>query len=415
MTAPNANAITFGGTSLHERLTVALPALTTAVIDRLVDRLPIYNRLPAEELDGDVRTIVEQTIRGFSELLRDGRLPGPSELTEVRESAAKRAEEGLPIEAVIAAYYCGTQCCLDIMEPAAGPEDMASVFAAHRLLFDYLALVSSVVAAGYLDERRSSFGDEHDARQSLLSALLDGQPADEVADWAGIKLPACYLVLGMTVGAHPDEDRQDVDRSVAARRKLRRLRSELNRLTREPALTALSIDGGLALVPYHVPPADLSAADWTWLDALVARLSRAAGADIVAAVAPTEPKEVAAAARLAGELREVADVFDKPPGVYRLSDLLLEYQLTRPSPARDQLAALLAPAAAKPELLLTLRTFLTTGLNRRQTATRLLVHPNTVDYRLRKIATLSGLDFTRQEDLLTVRAALSAFDATARR
>ncbi|WP_425555937.1 PucR family transcriptional regulator [Kitasatospora nipponensis] len=98
------------------------------------------------------------------------------------------------------------------------------------------------------------------------------------------------------------------------------------------------------------------------------------------------------------------------PGLYLLDDVLLEYQLSRPSPARDRLAALLAPLARRPELLDTLRTFLACGLDRRQAAARLQVHPNTVDYRLRRATELTGLDAARGADQLTLRAALAARD-----
>ncbi|MFE3556173.1 PucR family transcriptional regulator [Streptomyces sp. NPDC059193] len=116
-------------------------------------------------------------------------------------------------------------------------------------------------------------------------------------------------------------------------------------------------------------------------------------------------------ARLAGEVRKVAQASGRPPGLYRLADVLLEYQLTRPGPALTQLSSLLAPLAGKPELLETLRAYLSGGMDRRSTAERLSVHPNTLDYRLRRITALTGLDATRPADLARVHAALTAYDA----
>ena len=63
------------------------------------------------------------------------------------------------------------------------------------------------------------------------------------------------------------------------------------------------------------------------------------------------------------------------------------------------------------ELLTTLRAHLDGGLNRRHTARTLHLHPNTVDYRLRRIARLTGLDPTRPADLLRITAAVAARDA----
>jgi hypothetical protein len=403
------NRIVYGGMPLHLRLSSQLPELTAFVIKRLVGGLDVYNRLPAEELSGDVARIIEQAIRMFLKVLRTGTLPEATDLVIVRESAARRAEEGLPIDAVIGAYHLGAQACFEFVEPEVKPDELQSVFEAHRLLFNYLRLTTGAVAAGYLSERQSMFGDEHGARQTLLATLLDGgQPADI----PGTRLPESYFVISLSVGKHPDETIAGVDPGVAARRKLRRLRTELDRRSRAPVLSMLSVDGGLALIPHHTSPALVSKEDWAWLDMLATALSKVAGAPVVAGVVAAEPTGVPVAARLAAELRDVALIYAKPAGVYRLADLLLEYQLTRPSPARDHLASLLAPVADKPDLLPTLRVFLDSGLNRRQTATQLRVHPNTVDYRLRKIAGLTGLQVARHEDLLSIRAALSALDAT---
>ncbi|WP_312880414.1 PucR family transcriptional regulator [Actinokineospora xionganensis] len=403
------NRIVFGGMPLHLRLSSQLPELTAFVIKRLVDGLDVYNQLPAEELSGDIARIIEQAVRTFLEVLRTGTLPEPVDLAIVRESAARRAEEGLPIDAVIGAYHVGAQACFDFVEPEVQPDDLRSVLEAHRLLSDFLRLTTGAVAAGYLSERQSMFGDEHGARQTLLATLLAG---GQSADIPGARLAESYFVISLSIGKHPDETVAGVDPGIAGRRKLRRLRTELDRRSREPVLSMLSTDGGLVLIPHHLPSASVSKEDWASLDVLATALSKVAGAPVVAGAVAAEPAGVPAAARLAGELRDVALIYAKPVGVYRLADLLLEYQLTRPSPARDHLASLLAPVADRPDLLPTLRVFLDSGLNRRQTATTLRVHPNTVDYRLRKIATLTGLQVARHEDLLSIRAALSALDAT---
>ncbi|MEV1023119.1 helix-turn-helix domain-containing protein [Streptomyces sp. NPDC050264] len=39
------------------------------------------------------------------------------------------------------------------------------------------------------------------------------------------------------------------------------------------------------------------------------------------------------------------------------------------------------------------------------------MHPNTIDYRLRRAAEIAGLDVTTGPDALRVRAAISALDA----
>jgi len=80
------------------------------------------------------------------------------------------------------------------------------------------------------------------------------------------------------------------------------------------------------------------------------------------------------------------------PRLYVLRDVLLDYQLTRPSDAQPHLAALLAPLERFPDLLRTLEAYLAQDLDRRRTAASLHVHPNTLDYRLKRIVELTGLE-----------------------
>ncbi|MFF9721726.1 PucR family transcriptional regulator [Streptomyces gardneri] len=400
-----------GGIPVHKRLLDAAPNLAPAVMARLVEQLPSYGALPSEQLRGETTQAVNRGIRTFIEVLRTGEPPEEAELATIRESSARRADEGIPLEAVVGAYHFGAEACVAQVLSAAEPEDLRDVLLVQRQLLGYLRLVSCAVAAGYVQERQAALGDEQVARQSLLSRLLEGGDPRAAADRAGIRLPPRYLVLSIAMGPHPDELRPEVNHAVAGRRKLRRLRNELQRRTPGVPLSVLSGDGGLALVPDETPAADLGRADRDRLTRLVEELSRMCGAELLVAAAAAAPDGVADAARLVGEVRQVAKASGRGPGLYLLDDVLLEYQLSRPSPASKALAALLGPLAERPELLDTLRTFLACGIDRRQAAARLQVHPNTVDYRLRSATKLTGLDAARGADQLTLRAALAAHDA----
>ncbi|MGW5867513.1 PucR family transcriptional regulator [Streptomyces sp. NPDC055239] len=400
-----------GSGSVDRFLIADVPRLAATVTRRIAHDLPVYRRLPAEELHGDVRAIVDMTIRAFAEVLRAERMPPPEFLETVRRSAARRAEERLPVDAVVSAYHYGARICVEELTSTVEPYDLIE---AHRLLLDCLREITAAVTSGYVEESQSLIGERDAARHTVLSALLDGGGARLDAAHLGIRLPPCYLVLAFTIGRHPDEDRADVDATVASRRKIRRLRTELDRALGHPVLCRLSADEGLALIPSDTAPDQASATDRTRLERLAASLITVSGVPLTAGVAASTPAEVPQAVRLATELRDTATGTGRPPGVYPLTALLLDYQLTRASPARAHLAALLSPLTEGPDLPTTLRTYFASNLDRRETATRLHVHPNTVDYRLRRIATLTGLDLAAHTDLLTLRAALTAYDAVGR-
>lgn len=394
-----------GGQPVHELLLANIRSLVDTMLDRLVAEIPLYRQLPREELDGDIRRITDQTLRTFIASIRDRSIPSDAALEPMRESAIRRAEEGVPLEALLAAYHLGAGVCTDFVAARFRPDELADSIELSRLLLDYLQRVTAAVSASYFEERQTMVGDEQASRQSLLATLLDGGPAYDVARQSGIRLPERYLVLGFNFRAPSDQTEPGVDTDIVTRRRLRRLRTELDRHPGGPVMSTLSADGGLALLPAAGSDAEL--------ESVRAAMTRAGGTEVTVTVTSSEPAGVPAAAVLVRELLEVVRSFRLPPGVYTLDDLTLEYQLTRPSPARDRLAALLDPLADKPDLVETLRCYLDCGRNRRDAAGRLHVHPNTVDYRLRQIGRLTGLDSSRPDHLPRLLAALAAWDAAA--
>src|ERR1044071_4053871 len=98
-----------GGRPLAARLAAEMPSFVRQVIASLVDRVPSYAQLPAEELDGDIYRVTEHTLRAFAAVLATGELPSADDLRFLRESAARRAEEGVPIDVVLTAYHVGIQ------------------------------------------------------------------------------------------------------------------------------------------------------------------------------------------------------------------------------------------------------------------------------------------------------------------
>src|SRR5690242_19329296 len=261
----------------------------------------------ALDFDGDVSPTVQRALKTFCRVLITRDQPSEEDLGWVREAAARRAESGLPIESVLSAYHVGAAICADALQREAEPGDLEALLTIQRLLLGFLQRMTSAVAAGYFEQRRTMFGDEHNARQALLIALLDGHPAEPVAQRAGIRLPAWYVVLHLWSPA-------------VGKRRLRRLRVELEHACTEPVLSMLSDDGGIVLLP-------VSTVDWKRITQLVQRLQSAGGVDLIAGAAETEPAGVTAAAALAREVVDVARAVGRPPGLYRLDDLLVEYQL----------------------------------------------------------------------------------------
>src|SRR5207248_3272433 len=162
--------------------------------------------------------------------------------------AARRAEERVPLDAVLTAYHVGARIGWQALVDNATEDETDAVIAAGGRVLSYTQQVVAEVAAAYLEEQQTIYGEERDARRALASLARLPQLADSVAVAAG----ATVLAGGaMATGA------TDITRAAA------------------------------------------QAQD-------VVRLARALA---------------------------------RPPGGYQLRDVLLEYQLTRPSDAQGVLAA----------------------------------------------------------------------------
>ncbi|MGW0802323.1 PucR family transcriptional regulator [Nonomuraea sp. NPDC002799] len=392
-------ALTLAGCPVHTLLDRQAAKLARRLVRGFAEQIPLYRRLPKEELDGEITEITEHNLRLIARIFRDRRPPGRAELAPLRASAARRAQEGVPLEALLAAYHLGARMVGEQLFAAAGPADFDDVVEANRIILGYMEAVTAAVCTAYLEERESMLSQEQHTMHATVTALLGG----DRAALAGVRLAPRYLILALAAGRHPDEESDEPGGSIAGRRKLHRIRSALQRHAAEPVLSALDTTGGLVLVP--LPGEEPG---WCAVGEMAAAAEKAAGVPVWAAAELAGLAGVPAAAKLAEEVLEVVRIFEQPPGAYRLADVLLEYQLTRSSEATAVLAGLLDPLLDNPDLLRTLTAYLETGLDRRRTAELLHVHPNTVDYRLRRAAGLTGLDPMDPAHLQRIGAALAA-------
>jgi hypothetical protein len=393
-------------TGLYARVEREVPRLARRMIDTFVAEIPLYGLLPREQLEGEILAITDANLRLFFTTLRESRRLSGDELAEVRTSAARRAEERVPLDAVLSAYHVGGRIgWLALVDAATEGETGALVAAGERVLA-YVQQVSAAVAAAYLEEQQTIYGEERDARRGLASALLSGEPADALAARLGAPVAPAYLVLALRIGAHPDEADKGVGGAVAARRKVRRVQIALDQWSGEHVLGLLEPSVGSVLLPATV---DDVHAGTERLPELVQLLQAAAGAELLAGGAPAVgAQDVPRAAAQAQDVARLARQLGHASGGFVLRDVLLEYQLTRPSDAQTQLSHLLDPLDRNPDLPHTLAVYLEHDLDRRSTAAALHVHPNTLDYRLRRIVELTGLDPSTSRGLQLLGAALAA-------
>ncbi|WP_227982684.1 PucR family transcriptional regulator [Nocardia spumae] len=369
------------------------------LVAHLAAVVPPFTTLPADVLATEVSPMARLCVEWAVRRVAGGDLPERTD--RLRAAAARWCRAGIPIEVVVHAVHEGFKAGLDLLFARARASDAALVIKGTATALELLDLITAAVNKAYVQERRADAAEHHTAVHTLTSALLGGHATTKLARECGIRIADRYFVLAVWIPPHPDETHPRLDKQVVARRKLRRVQAALAKLLRDNPLAMLSVDGGSILVPE-------SACAEPDLDELFARLSELAGVPLTAAVVSASAAEVPAAAQQAHDLLDTVRRLGRGPGVHRFAELALQYQLTRPGIGRDILDARLAPLDSHPELLETLQVFFGTDLNRQRAARQLCIHPNTIDYRLRRIGQLTGFDPSRTTGLWYLRSALIA-------
>ncbi|MBF6176469.1 PucR family transcriptional regulator [Nocardia blacklockiae] len=332
----------------------------------------------------------------------------PALVLGVERAAEEYAREGISVEAILGALHYGVRIGVVLLTEGTGPGDeLAAAVAAVRgylgaadttgLAVRLLHSTTTAITRAYVRQLHASTPPP--MLRTLGSALLAGDATATMARRYGVEIADAYRVVAVAF-SHPDGPDPHG-------RFLCSVYEELACRYRDAALPVLSADGGTILLP-------ATHSDDAELDTLTDGLASAAGTSVTGVVLDAELAEIPATDVRAHELLDLTQRLGLPPRLYRFADLALEYQLTRPGPGMERLSALLDPLDAHPELLDTLHRHIDNNLNRQRTAHALRLHTNTVDYRLKRIARLTGLDITRAVDLWYVRSALVARGESAR-
>lgn len=349
--------------ALAARLVPQVPRLARRVVDRIRAEVPGFDRLPSEVQDVEVSATARAAIRAFLEHAQG--LPG-RDTGLSRRRAVQRAEEGVPLSALVQTYSVGAEVVVDALAEAAGPGEEAALLRLTREQLRAVGAAVTQVTEAYL----AGAGDQQVAVRELTWALLRGADPEDVAARYGLTLESGYLVLRVRGSGDGDP--------AAARAALRWVLAHTAPRADGRALSLRDDLGGYVLLPAGFP-----------VEELLRRLPAADGAaPVVGAASAASPAGVPAAAARADRIAAVAG----RPGVHRLPDVLLEYHLTHPVDSAAELAAVLTPLTGHRELLPTLAAFLEADLDRRGAARTLGVHANTVDNRLDRIGELTGVD-----------------------
>ncbi|GEM29586.1 transcriptional regulator [Nocardia neocaledoniensis NBRC 108232] len=354
-------------------------------ITRMVD-----STMSTDSASGEVRELLlTLASRAFAAA---GRLDDDAEaVAGLEQAVAACARLGVDLHTTLSLVIGAIELVVDVA-PATSPfaTDSGQVLRAVRTATGIVARVHG--RAGRQTQQSIEAGQE------VAAALLRGDASKVLGQCNQIGVADAYAIVALYFpgrrGRQPGAPRSIAEPTVA------RLYSELGRRFGPSALALLGETGTTILIP------DTAFAEFTAIAAFVETL-RIADGNIPTGVAMRAPtSELPLVAEQVHAALDVVVRLGMTGRLHRFSDIAVEYQLTRPGPGRDALATLLDPLEDHPDLLETLRTYVECGLDRRRTARRLHLHPNSVDYRLKRIFRLTGFDIADPTGLWNLRSAL---------
>ncbi|HEX8132378.1 MAG TPA: helix-turn-helix domain-containing protein [Actinomycetes bacterium] len=355
----------------------------------------------------DVRDQVRRHFRVKLGLLLDEREVAVEDIAFARGGAMRRARAGFALEDYLNAFRVGQQVFWDRVLACAGetPLGHEAALTLTAPLLRYCDLVSTHAGHAYVESQQYVVADADRERRDLLEHLLAGampgvgpRAAAARAYGLGAETP---MMVALAVPVGPQAD---VDAAHAASAMLTRA------VPQQARILVVVRQAEIVAVPalcHGMDPAELC----DHLEAAQARLRRD-GTPLAMGIS-TVAGGVADLPRACLEARTALESVADGGGVVALPRLSpLDYLLLRADDTARwlvdaRLRAFLEEDRARGGVLVaTVRAFAGADLNLRLAAGRLQVHPNTAQYRLRRIRERTGRNPRRIADLLDLLVAI---------
>lgn len=366
-----------------DRFAARLDEITEQMVEHYLNEVPVYSELPRETIERDVRLVSRRNLEIFMSEVREEREPLEEELSFLREGAARRVDQGVPLTDLLHAYRAGTRIAwyavLEELESGTAAEREASGHLAAALL-EHLDRVSTAVEGAYLSRWHTHIHRTALHRSELASELLaDPDPARVrlLASEAGVALSDELILVALPAARRVDPV---VEKGLPGF------------LTEIQGRSIFLLDPGLGLDA---------------LDSLARRSGSAIGV--------SQPR------------RWTQGMGPCFTDACRMADLAVRLGISGPVLSQDLLVERLL--ASDPELatklysetfkdleardhsgmlVSTIEAYLETGNSLVRAAAALQVHPNTVAYRLERARDIGGIDLDTPDGRFRAHLALRA-------
>ncbi len=375
------------------------------ITDRVWRSVPAYPQILVDRTDLQVQ--VRDSILNVLVCLMEDRPPSAAELATAGTNGERRALQGVSQSAIIQSYRNAERSLVDTFQARCGRMQVpvGALRAGQQAIVAILDELEGAMLSTFLEMQQRIATRTVLTEPDLMNRLVSGEPIDPV-DLAGLvrtlgmPVDESTRVVGVALGLASRGASGGADPQELAALRHHAI-THLQAVTgRAPLSGVVREDDGAPVVvlavPYDGP-----------LEDIATRLS--AGLDrrhlsVAAIAAVGEPR--LGLGRVGGSCRQAIGALrvgwqrSTEREALLFADVLLEVLAMRdPRMVVNLQDRYLRPLSAHEHLVETLRCHLATDLSVPETARRLVVHPNTVAYRLRRIQELTGLDLHRVRDV----------------
>jgi hypothetical protein len=351
------------------------------------------------QLHSEIRTLARLHLDAFVSTLRDGGPPPARMLAAARERAASRAREMVPLAALVHSYFIAQREISAAIAREAGT-DARSLEAALALIaraFDYNIATTTAMADAYVEVVQGDLAELESSRRGLVDTLL----TSDASNWSALTRRAIGLgldpdrayvvVIAVAAAENGNADLSSLQRRAAqaiARSSGRPERSAFV-VTREHDIVAV-LDAHGGQPPRAILERAAAAINQTWQAQLRAGIG----------------SQVRGLSGFSGSYQEarraLAHTNSERALICGLDEVLLFDDLT--VSAAIDVAQLIPPATkrllADATMRASLEALFDADLNIAIAAKAMTLHPNSLRYRLRRIAEVTGRDPRKLSDLL---------------
>jgi hypothetical protein len=399
---------------IGERVLADKERIVARTLERFREQLVGWQDVD-DTMIGSTNLLMQHNIEAFVRELEHDEPTSDDLLQEARDVAARRFHQGVTFEGLMRAGRLVGETLWESVLEAARPDHPAEREAALEVagrVWRHFDTVTTAMGHAYLDEMTDRGLLGHDLLDGLLAGRGDDEGLHRVARALHRRLADSYVVVLVRFEQPLKEGALRPDRAVD--HMLPAMRAAL-RPTEGSLLIGIRQGDVIALRP------TAEAREVETVRRECEEFNRAIPFEVSIGMSGWQPgpRAVATAYAEAREAVEIASGIGITGRVVTLDDVLVDHMLRASTHAQRILERTLRPVAEYDEshqsnLLPTLDAYLDCGANLTRSAAALKVHPNTVVYRLRRIAELSGRSPSSMTDLQILFLALRLRDLSAR-